>query len=434
MVNKATKQNPEYGHDIQKLYLEMLMTDSESYVRCQSVFDPDNYDQRLQPPARFIQQYVAEHNVMPTFEIVNAATGAQLKDPGKLHESHYDWLLSEYETFARHKALEAAILRSADLLERGEYGPVEDLVKRAVQIGLQKELGTDYWADPRGRLEAIKSNNGQIQTGWSELDRKLFGGMNRGELNLFLGGSGAGKSLFLANLGVNWALQGLNVLYFTFELSENLVSMRIDSMVTGITTSEVFRNIDDVDMKVRIIGKKSGAFQVKYMPSGKNVNDLRSYIREYEIKTGRRVDVVLIDYLDLMMPAGTRVSASDLFVKDKYVSEELRNLSMELNTITVSACQLNRCLALDTEVEVEGKGTIQIKNIAEGDLILSDSGYNKVTGVSPIARQKVYQIKTKSGKTIRCSAEHIFPTVAGEKKINTGLSVGDILYRKDTQL
>jgi hypothetical protein len=91
-----------------------------------------------------------------------------------------------------------------------------------------------------------------------------------------------------------------------------------------------------------MIGKKSGAFQVKYMPSGKTANDVRSYIKEYEIKTGKKVDVLLIDYLDLLMPASTKVSAENLFIKDKYVSEELRNLAMELNTVFVTAAQLNR--------------------------------------------------------------------------------------------
>lgn len=163
--------------------------------------------------------------------------------------------------------------------------------------------------------------------------------------------SGAGKSLFLANLGVNWALLGMNVLYLTFELSENLVSMRVDSMVTGISTKDVFKSIDDVVLKVKMIGKKSGAFQVKYMPSGKNANDIRSFLKEYEIKTGRRVDVLLIDYLDLMMPVGVKISPSDLFVKDKYVSEELRNLAMELNTVFVTASQLNRSAVEEIEFD-----------------------------------------------------------------------------------
>ena len=346
-----TRQNADYGYDIQKVYLEMMLTDAETFVRCQAVFDDVAFDRRLQPAAKFINEYVVEHNAMPTFDIVNASTKADLQHPGDLAENHYDWLLMEFETFSKHKALETAILKSADLLEKGEYGPVEDLVKKAVQIGLQKDLGTDYWKDPKGRLEAIKDKNGQVTTGWASLDKKLFGGFNRGELNIFAGGSGSGKSLFLANLGVNWALAGLNVVYLTFELSENLVSMRIDSMTTDIPTRDIFKNIEDVEMKVKMIGKKSGAIQVKYMPTGKTANDIRSFLKEYEIKTGKKVDVLLVDYLDLMMPIAKRISAENLFVKDKYVSEELRDLAMELNTLFVTASQLNRSSVEEIEFD-----------------------------------------------------------------------------------
>ena len=348
----AVRQNADYGYEIQKVYLEMFLTDAESFVRCQNVFDPKAFDRRLQDPAKFIFDYVTEHNALPTFDMVNASTNSNLSQPqDAFKEEHYDWLLQDFETFSRHKALEAAILKSADLLEKGEYGPVEDLVKKAVQIGLQKDLGTDYWQDPRARLEAIKDKNGQVSTGWPALDKKLFGGFNRGELNIFAGGSGSGKSLFLANLGVNWALAGLNVIYLTFELSENLVSMRVDSMTTDIPSRDIFKSIDDVEMKVKMIGKKSGAFQVKYMPTGKNANDIRSFLKEYEIKTGKKVDVLLVDYLDLMHPIAAKISAENLFVKDKYVSEELRNLAMELNTLFVTASQLNRSSVEEIEFD-----------------------------------------------------------------------------------
>ena len=175
--------------------------------------------------------------------------------------------------------------------------------------------------------------------------------MNRGELNIFAGGSGAGKSLFLANLGVNWALQGLNVVYLTLELSEELVSMRIDSMITEIPTRDIFKNIDEVEMKVKVIGKKSGTYQVKYMPSGKTTNDIRAYLKEYEIKLGRKVDILLVDYLDLLMPMGKKISAENLFVKDKYVSEELRNLAMEKQCVLVTAAQLNRGAVEEVEYD-----------------------------------------------------------------------------------
>ena len=344
-------QNTEYGYEIQKVYLEMMLADAATFARCQSIFDHTLFDRKLQTAAEFINQYVEEHNVVPTEEIINAATSQSFKVPVNLREEHFDWLLSDFETFTRHKGLERAILEAADMLEKGEYGTVEEKIKKAIQVGLQKDLGTDYWLDPRARLMKIKDNNGQVSTGWKSVDDKLFGGMNRGELNIFAGGSGAGKSLFLANLGINWALAGLNVVYLTLELSEELVSMRMDAMVTGMATREIFKNLDDVEMKVKMIGKKSGTYQVKYMPSGKTANDIRSYLKEYEIKTDRKVDVLLVDYLDLLMPQSKKISPADLFIKDKYVSEELRNLAVEKNCVFVTAAQLNRGAVEEVEFD-----------------------------------------------------------------------------------
>jgi hypothetical protein len=87
------------------------------------------------------------------------------------------------------------------------------------------------------------------------------------------------------------------------------------------------------------------------MPSGKNCNDIRAYLKEYQVKKGCKPDVILIDYLDLMMPLSVKVSPSDLFVKDKYVSEEIRNLAMETQCITVTASQLNRSAVEEIEFD-----------------------------------------------------------------------------------
>ena len=347
----TTRQNTDYGYDIQKVYLEMFMTDAQSFVRCQGVFDPQTFDRRLQDCAKFIKDYVEEHNALPTFDILNAATDSNLKDPGQLQENHYDWLLQDFETFSKHKALEAAILKSADLLENGQYGACEDLVKNAVQIGLTKDLGTDYWKDPRARLEGIKTNNGQVSTGWPALDKKLFGGFNRGELNIFAAASGGGKSLFLQNLALNWAQQGFNVIYVSLELSEELCSMRLDSMLTGYTTKDLFRNVEDVDLKIRMQGKKSGKIQIVQLPNGITVNDLNSYIKEFEVKNNMKIDGILLDYLDLMMPAQSKVSPSDLFIKDKFVSEELRNFAVEHDILFATASQLNRSAVEEIEFD-----------------------------------------------------------------------------------
>jgi len=341
----------EYTFDVQKLYIEMMLADAESFARAQNIFKPEAFDRKLQPIAKFIKDYMEEYKVMPDVEQVNAKHDIKLKSAKDLDPSHFNWLLDEFEQFARHKALEQAILQSADLLEKNEYGPVEDMVKAAVNVGLTRDLGTDYFDDPRGRLEALKDNNGQISTGWQNLDKKLFGGFNRGELNIFAGGSGAGKSLFLQNLAVNWATAGLNVVYISFELSEQLTAMRLDAMMTNIPTRKVFPEIDNVEMKVKMMKKKSGELWIKYMPSGSTVLDINTYLKELELKTKKKVDCILVDYLDLMMPKSRKISPADLFIKDKYVSEELRNLVVEKQCVLATASQLNRASVEEIEFD-----------------------------------------------------------------------------------
>ena len=332
----------EYTPDLQKLFLEMMMNDAQNYVRVQNIYNIENFDRSLKDAAEFIKKHSDEHGALPTYEQVRAVTGVELKPVPDITESHNDWFLAEFEGFTKRQELERAILKAADLLEKGTYDPVEKLIKDAVQISLTKDMGTNYFEDPRARLMALKDNNGQISTGWPAMDRKLFGGMNKGELNIFAGGSGSGKSLFMQNLAVNWVTQGLNGVYLSLELSEGLSAMRIDSMLTNVSTKEVFKDLDTVEMKVKMVGKKAGNLQIKYMPAQSNVNDVRAYLKELQIKNGWRVDFLLIDYLDLLMPVSAKVSPSDLFVKDKYVSEELRNLAKELNCVFVTASQLNR--------------------------------------------------------------------------------------------
>ena len=332
----------EYSPELQRLFLEMMLQDAQSYVRVQNIYNPENFDRSLRDVAKFIKQHTDDHKAMPTADQVKAVTGVELKHVPDLSEDHYNWFLVEFEGFTKRNELERAILKAADMLEKGEYDPVEKLIKDAVQISLTKDLGTEYFEDPRARLMAIKSNNGQVSTGWPTLDKRLFGGMNRGELNIFAGGSGSGKSLFMQNIAINWVTQGLNGVYLSLELSEGLCAMRMDSMVANVSTKEVFKDLDTIEMKVKMTGKKSGSLRIKYMPAQSNVNQIRSYLKELQIQTGKKLDFIMVDYLDLVMPVSAKVSPNDLFVKDKYVSEELRNLARELNILMITASQLNR--------------------------------------------------------------------------------------------
>ena len=342
-----------YSPEIQELFLRFLTTDPDLFARCQHITKSDYFDPKYRKLVDFLNEHTVNHNAIPTRDQITAVTGIDLEPVENITEDHQNWFLGEFEQFCRHKALERAIVDSTDLLEKQNYGEVENMIKAAVQIGLVKDLGLEYFENPKERLEFIKNQRGAISTGWKAIDEKLYGGLNRGEVTIFAGGSGAGKSLWLQNFALNWAFAGLNVVYISLELSEQLISMRLDAMASGYTTRDVMKNIDDVDLKIRTIAKqkKAGKLRVKQMPNGITANDIRAFLREYEIQNGIKVDALLVDYLDLMMPISNRVSASDLFIKDKYVTEELRNLVAERDLLCVTASQLNRAAVEELEFD-----------------------------------------------------------------------------------
>jgi KaiC/GvpD/RAD55 family RecA-like ATPase len=342
----------EYTEELQKLYIEFLLAEKDLFVRCSAITDKKYFSRRYQPVVEFIQSHVDNYGDLPTHEQIVAKTGQQVDDiTNKVTDDHKNWFMDEYEKFCRHKALEGAILASADKLEKNEYGAVEQLIKDAVGIGLAKNFGLNYWDDPAGRIQTIKDNRGQNSTGWESLDKVLYGGFNPGELNIFAGGSGSGKSLFMQNMALNWALAGKNVVYVSLELSEELCSMRLDAMLTGMSTKDVMKNVEDVELKVRMASKKAGVLQIIQMKNGSTVNDIKAYVKEYQIQKGIKVDALFVDYLDLMMPVTVKVNPSDQFIKDKFVSEELRNLATELHILFVTASQLNRTAVDEVEFD-----------------------------------------------------------------------------------
>ena len=329
----------------------MMLQDAQSYVRVQNIYNPENFDRNIRAVAQFVKDHSNQHKTLPSLDQIKAITGVELKAVPDLNEGHYEWFMTEFEQFTKRQELERAILKAADMLENGEFEPVEKLIKDAVQISLQKDLGTDYFADPAARINKYFSSGGQVSTGWPQLDRILYGGFSRGELNIFAGGSGSGKSLVMMNIALSWLQQGLNGVYITLELSEELCSLRTDAMLTSTGTKDIRKDVDTTALKVSMVGKKSGTYRVKYMPAQSNVNDIRSFVKEYEIQSGIKIDFMMVDYLDLIMPVSAKVSPNDLFVKDKYVSEELRNLAKELGVLFVTASQLNRSAVEEVEFD-----------------------------------------------------------------------------------
>ena len=103
----------EYGLDVQRLFLEMMLEDATSYVRVQNIYNPQNFDRSLRSAAEFIKEQSDKHQTMPDRQQISATTGVKLAPVPDLNEGHFDWFMGEFEAFTRRQELERAILKSA---------------------------------------------------------------------------------------------------------------------------------------------------------------------------------------------------------------------------------------------------------------------------------------------------------------------------------
>lgn len=333
----------EYSDDFQKLIITAAFSEPEIFVRCQNILKPDYFSPKFQKAVKYTLDYSMQYNTLPDFTDLQVKSGVSLfKDVEKITRERQQAYLEDIEAFCRHKALELAMFEGMGYLEKKQYGMVEELVKEAMLVSLQTDLGLVYNENPEQRNAELFSEQGSISTGYKELDLMLGGGFGYGELEIFVAPSGGGKSVALQNIALNFAERGMNGVYITLELKENLVASRIDSMLIGKNKTAIRGNLTGTSAEVRLKSRSHGELRIKRMPeTTTTVNDIKAYLRELNIQTGMKIDFICVDYLDLLSsPRCTNLS--DTFTKDKCVSEELRAMADAENIVCVSASQLNR--------------------------------------------------------------------------------------------
>lgn len=344
----------EFGSDKQELMLAYMLADESVFQRAHSILHTKYFDSDLQPIVKYILYHAEKFNSLPNNDQIFAETGKRLVQH-EMTTQDSSWVLSNVERFCQRSAIVHAVNDSLDHIDKGNYGEVESMVKKAIEVSLERDLGTNIFVNPRELMDKIRQNK-TVATGWKQFDEVLYGGLNKGELTIFAAGSGVGKSLVLQNLGLNWfygtsyelkngdtrTFDPMHVVYLSFELSEELIARRMYTMIAGIPSYEMYKKMDDLETKVAISAKKGGSFIVKYMPPGTTTNQIRAYLKEYEIQHGRKPDGLLIDYMDLMSPNSNKIDVNNVYAKDKYVSEELRGLLAEYDMLGASASQLGR--------------------------------------------------------------------------------------------
>lgn len=326
----------------QRLLLSCLASNRDLLAVCSGILNASYFDPSLKKSTKFLLEYFDKYRDVPKLATIRAETGAVLEEVGEITRSEIKYVSEEIEVFCRNKAVEQAILSGPELIRKGDYNNLLNSLKNAITVGLQQDLGMDYFQDPAERLRQTLINRKSYSTGWSEVDAMLGGGLGRQELLLITANSGGGKSMTMLNLANNFLLQGLNGLYISLEMAEGVVSKRLDSMISRIAQTDLLNKIQQVATIVESAGLKMGKFRIKRMPENRtNINHIRSYVEQLEQSTGFIPDFIIVDYIDIMGTTAS-ISLDNLFIKDKYVTEEVRSLGFDFDCMMISASQLGR--------------------------------------------------------------------------------------------
>ena len=177
-----------------------------------------------------------------------------------------------------------------------------------------------------------------------ELNKITDGGIEPKSLNLLLAGTGKGKSAVMVSLAADFLKQGLNVLYVTLELSEEKILKRFDANIADVSQKELahYSNenfqalVDYADM----IGM--GQLVIKEYPSAyTSSNTVRRLINDYKNLEGIKFEVVIVDYLGIL-GADTQGVNSEMYIKGKFVAQELRDIAIEEDLAIITAQQVSR--------------------------------------------------------------------------------------------
>lgn len=430
----------KFGLEFQAKIIASILTDRVFLERIVDIIDVEAFENESHKwILKETIQYHMQYKDLPTLQVfkirIDTIENEEYKSSiveqlkmvyQKISEKDLQFVREQFLEFCKNQKLKNAIIESVDHLKSGDYDKIKGLVDKAMKAGMERNLGHNYHKEVAGRMSEMCRKT--ISTGWEVIDSLMDGGLGPGELGIIVAPAGIGKSWLLCSLGAKAMKSGKNIAHFTLELNENYVGLRYDCCFTNIDFQEIKHKQVAVEEKLKEI---KGKLYVKYFPlKTVSAQSLKFHVERIQALEGIKIDEMVVDYADILRPL-EKDSNSNSYSEAGGIYEELRQAAGELQIPVWTASQTNRCLSIDTKIDIEGKGTVEAKNIIDGDKVMTHLGYKTITKIFPIETQPTYRIKLKSGKYIDCSARHLFPTQYGKyKNIQTGLSVGDKLFTK----
>lgn len=366
----------KYGATFQSKVLAAILTSKEFLHQSLDVLNPNFFNTDA---AKWIVNtavaYFNSYKSLPTADVFkleletvsDPALKLSIKDElitamKYKNDEDLTYVKDNFLDFAKNQAIQAAIRKSVDLLESGQYNKIKTIVDAALKAGQPRNIGHNWKEDFAVRISG-KSRK-VVPTGWDCIDNLMGGGLAAGELGVVAAPSGIGKSWALAKIGAHAAMAGYTVVHYTFELNEEYVGIRYDTIYTGIEPGNIVNNSQIVLDTIPTI---AGNLIIKYYPvRSVNVHTLRAHMENLKIN-GLSPDLMIVDYADLMRPADRADSRhQELGV----IYEELRGLAGEMGLPCWTASQTQRSSIQDEIIQAD-KISESYQKIMTADFVMS---------------------------------------------------------------
>lgn len=183
------------------------------------------------------------------------------------------------------------------------------------------------------------------------------------------------NSMWLYNIACNAVNQGKNVAVITVEMSQRKVMKRLGAMRLKIDVDEYDEiSKDSTFIKNKINHLKSqgnglfntenpGKMFVKKFNTGDcSVVDIDNYITKLEETRGIDLDLIVLDYINLMSVSKMNKDISNnLYLKGKHLAEGLRYIADKFNLALITATQVDR--------SVWGANDIKLQDVPESKAV-----------------------------------------------------------------
>jgi len=233
--------------------------------------------------------------------------------------------------------IEDVFTRAEDLLARLRGGEnFRDFVH--ISQLLNAYLDEDAEAIERRELAAIR-------TGYSDLD-VLLGGLKRSDLVIVGARPSVGKSSFALGIARNAAVeQHANVAFFSLEMSAEQLAVRLLSSEAEVESNRL-RLGQNTELEERRIIRASGVLSEANIWFDDSpvltAAELRAKARRLHGERG--VDLIVIDYLQLMQGETGSTGRENRVQEISYISRTLKGLARELEVPIIALAQLSRAI------------------------------------------------------------------------------------------